>query len=322
MQGRCLYCYEPLNIAGTDFHPACCRKFFGTETPPVLPYSSSDIQDLAADLVLRSVAVTGVQPKLSLELQKDGKDPKSSRLTIVGLWGNYILKPQTDLFPYLPENEDLTMHLASAFGIETAEHCLIRLSEGALAYITKRFDRQHGKKVPQEDFCQITETQTADKYRSSLEKVGKHLRLYSAQPGLDAFSLFKLTLFCFITGNADMHLKNYSLLSDRYDDAGRRIARLAPAYDLLNTRIVMPEDAEETALTINAKKRKLAKKDFDALGRTMKMPEARIKNAYAEIAGAKQEALGWMARSFLTADGKQSYEALFEERWQRIFDIG
>src|SRR5690606_11721251 len=124
-----------------DFHTACSKKFFGTETPPILALNEDKMQELAKDIVLRSVAVTGVQPKLSLTIEKEPGDPRKSRFSIVGLWGHYILKPPTPEFPFLPENEDLTMHLAKLFGIPTAEHSLIRLESGELAYITKRLDR-------------------------------------------------------------------------------------------------------------------------------------------------------------------------------------
>lgn len=211
---RCLYCYLPLSKEETDFHEKCCKKFFGTSTPPIFDYTNEEMQQLAEQIVSRSIAVTGVQPKLSLTLEKTANDPKKNRLTIVGLWGNFILKPPTSEFPNLSENEDLTMHLAKLFKIKTADHSLIRLKSGELAYITKRFDRINGDKLAMEDMCQLTETLTEDKYRSSIERVGKKIKQFSSVPGLDTINFFELVLFSFITGNADMHLKNFSLLTN------------------------------------------------------------------------------------------------------------
>ena len=125
---KCLYCYKELKEGQKDFHPSCARKFFGTKDVPLLEYKHEELDQLAEQ----------VQPKLSLNLDKhDG----CSRLTIVGLWGDFILKPQTDSYEQLPENEDLTMHLAEAAKISVVPHSLIRLADGKLGYITKRIDR-------------------------------------------------------------------------------------------------------------------------------------------------------------------------------------
>src|ERR1700744_1231465 len=240
---NCLHCYQPLDKGEKDFHKNCSHKFFGTPEPPLLDYSLDQMKELAAQSVLQRISITGVQPKMSLHIEKKPGDPLLSRLTIVGLWGHYILKPPSEEFPHLPENEDLTMHLAALFGIETAQHSLIRLKTGELAYITKRFDRVNGRKLPLEDMCQLTETLTSQKYRGSMEKVGKHIDLFSSSPGFDKLALFVLTLFSFVSGNADMHLKNFSLLTG---ETGR--IRLAPAYDLLSTKLAMPDDREDIAL--------------------------------------------------------------------------
>lgn len=158
MNQRCLYCYQPLSEQEQDFHAKCCKKFFGITIPPTLNLGTDDLREMARRLIIRSVAVTGVQPKLSLDLEK--VNAQTSRLTVVGLWGSYILKPPTDHFESLPENEDLTMKLAALCGLKTAEHTLIRLQSGSLAYLTKRFDRQKNGKIHVEDLCQLTENLT------------------------------------------------------------------------------------------------------------------------------------------------------------------
>lgn len=263
--------------------------------------------------MIRSVAVTGVQPKLSLTIEKVPGDPKHSRFTIVGLWGGYILKPPTDIFPHLPENEDLTMHLSDLFGIPTALHSLIRLQSGELAYLTKRFDRIKNGKLAMEDMCQLTETLTNDKYRSSMEKVGKQIAKFSTRPGIDMLTFFETALFCFLTGNADMHLKNFSLLTT--EDG---FISLSPAYDLVCTKIAMPDDKEEMGLTINARKRKLTKRDFDSLAQNLKIPEKAMQNSYANFAKKIKEAYKLIDISFLPEKKKEEYKNVIRENAEKL----
>jgi serine/threonine-protein kinase HipA len=313
MTHRCLYCYEVLAGGNADFHEKCSRAFFGTAAPPVLEYDKDQMQDLAKQIVIKSIAVTGVQPKLSLEIEKIPKDPKTSRFAIVGLWGSYILKPPTDTFPHLPENEDLTMHLAALFGITTAAHSLIRLRSGELAYIIRRFDRVNKRKLAQEDMCQLTETLTEDKYRSSMEKVGKHIIRFSDRPGLDLLTFFELSLFCFLTGNADMHLKNFALLTQ---PDGEIV--FSPAYDLLSTRLAMPKDLEEAALTINGKKNRLTRNDFDAMAATLKIPPKVVENVYAKFGNTIKQTTDWIDISFLSKDKKKKYKELINKNAARL----
>ena len=152
---KCLYCYQLLNEDEQDFHSSCAKKMFGTKQAPIIDFNLKQLEELAKQIVIKSVAVTGVQPKLSLEIEKHKNE--LSRLTIVGLHGNYILKPPSTEYKELPQNEDVTMHLANLVKIKTAQHCLIRLHSGELAYITKRFDRNKKDKIAVEDFCQLTE---------------------------------------------------------------------------------------------------------------------------------------------------------------------
>lgn len=313
---RCLYCYQSLPEDATDFHESCSRKFFGSAVPPLLDYGNEQMQELANEIVIRSVTVTGVQPKLSLTIEKIPGDPKRSRLTIVGLWGGYILKPPTEAFPNLPENEDLTMHLSELFGISTSSHSLIRLQSGELAYITKRFDRTNSSKLALEDMCQLTETLTSDKYRSSMEKIGKYIAKYSTRPGIDNISFFETTILSFLTGNADMHLKNFSLLTTTKNDI-----ILAPAYDLVCTKIAMPEDKDEMGLTINARKRKLKKSDFDSLATNLKISEKTMNNSYGRFANKLQEAFQLIDISFLPKPLKATYKKIIAENAEKL-DLG
>ena len=199
---NCLFCYQPVEAG--EYHPACSKKFFGTTKVPFLELDQEQLNKLAQITVNERLALTGVQPKISLSLNGE---KGNKRLTLVGLWGDYILKPQSTEFAFMPEVEDLTMHLAKLFKIETAAHTLIRTSIGELAYITKRFDRVKGKKIHVEDLCQLSELLTEQKYKSSYERVGKLIRQYATNSGLDVIKYFRLLLFSFLTGNNDMHLK-------------------------------------------------------------------------------------------------------------------
>ena len=308
---RCLYCYQSLEQGQVDFHPQCSKKIFGTAVPPVLPYTKADIESLALEVVRSQVTITGVQPKLSVDLEK-GKGGEK-RFTIVGLWGEYILKPQTEQYPSLPENEDLTMHLASLARIKTVPHSLIRFQDGSLAYITKRIDRdKKGVKIPMEDMCQLTEKLTEQKYKGSHEQIAKKIVEFSAYPVLDLINYFEVLLFCYLTGNTDMHLKNFSL----YKKVGECV--LAPAYDLLSTKLVIPQDNEELALTLNGKKNKLKKVDFDSLLKTMKVDDKAIENVYDKFRKVIPEWLLFIDSSFLPDEMKEQYKTLIQEKCKNI----
>lgn len=296
---KCLFCYRELGPGEVDFHKSCSRKFFGTSTPPTLDYTRAEMDELAAQVIRSQTTLTGVQPKLSLNLDKH-KDSK--KLTIVGLWGDYIFKPQTELFGQLPENEDLTMHLAEIARIKTVPHTLIRMKDGSIGYLTKRIDRtSEGEKIPMEDMCQLTERLTEHKYRSSYEQIGKAIREFSAQPQLDVVDFLEVVYFSWLTGNNDMHLKNFSL----YSPKGSHV--LAPAYDLLNAVVANPADDEELALTLNGKKRRINDADFLAAFRTLGVPEnvfERIKIKYYRLLPRFHEEI---ERSFLNDKLKEAY---------------
>lgn len=251
---KCLYCYKDLADGEVDFHKGCARKFFGMQHAPELPYSLNDLDYLATQVIKSQTTLTGVQAKLSLHLDRH---EGSRRLTIVGLWGDYIFKPQTQTYKNLPENEDLTMHLAEIAKIKVVPHTLIRLQDGTLGYLTKRIDRtSDGDKIPMEDMCQLTERQTEYKYRSSYEQIAKVITKYSYVPLLDLTDFYEQIFFSWIVGNNDMHLKNFSL----YNPKGNWL--LTPAYDLLNVSIANPDDTEELALTLNGRKKHIKKEDF------------------------------------------------------------
>jgi serine/threonine-protein kinase HipA len=310
---RCLYCYQLLAENEVDFHNSCSKKIFGLPTPPELPYTELQMEELALQIVRSQITVTGVQPKLSLDIASGMNKNEPKRFTIVGLWGGYILKPPTQQYPQLPEVEDLTMHLASIAKIEVVPHCLIRLKSGKLAYITKRIDRNKSGKIHMEDMCQLTEKLTEDKYHGSYEQIAKTILKYSTNPGLDVVNFFEQVLFSFLTGNSDMHLKNFSLI--RQPGIG---PILTPSYDLVATTLVNPADDEDLALTLNGKKKKIKYADFVAAFNTLKLDIKQQDNIFKKMDRSKDKWMEFIDVSFISNDFKEMFKHLILERFDRI----
>ena len=310
---KCLYCYGPLEKGEKDFHARCARKFFGTENVPVLDYTCEDLEKLAMQVIKDQTSLTGVQPKLSLHLNEhEGRQ----RLTIVGLWDGFICKPQTVQFAQMPETEDLTMHLAELAKIDVVPHTLMLMADNSLCYLTKRIDRlSTGEKVAMEDMCQLTERLTEHKYRSSYERIAKAIVQYSSMPKMDVTNFFEVVLFSWITGNNDMHLKNFSLFEPRDGNI-----RLTPAYDLLNAAILNPKDDEELALTLNGKKKKLKRSDFMTSGLTMGVEQKTIERLVAKYVKLLPEMQKLIGNSFLNDELKDKYAELIRARIDRIME--
>lgn len=306
---KCLYCYKELADNEIDFHRSCSRKIFGTTMAPSLPYTRDNLTELARQVVRSQTTLTGVQAKLSLDIKKGGRN-ETERFTIVGLWGRYILKPQTERFANLPELEDLTMHLAEIAKIQVVPHSLIRFSDGELCYITRRIDRtENGEKLAMEDMCQLTERLTEHKYKGSYEQIAKVIQRYSSVPKLDLINYWEQVVFSWITGNADMHLKNFSL----YSKANKQY-NLTPAYDMLSTALVMPEDIEELALTLNGKKRKIRKSDFEISMRASELEEKVIGNIFNKFLKVKDKWFDFIDISFLPEEMKIAYKDIITNR--------
>ena len=305
---KCLYCYKELKEGQTDYHPSCAKKLYGVKTAPVLPYNRSQIGELAKRVVRAQTTLTGVQAKLSLDVNH-GQKNEPDRFTIVGLWGRFILKPQTDTYRSLPELEDLTMHMAEAAKIAVVPHGLIRFDEGELCYITRRIDRQpDGSKTAMEDMCQLSERLTEYKYKGSYEQIAKLIKKYSAVPQLDLVNFWEVVVFSWITGNSDMHLKNFSLYKTPLGFC------LTPAYDLLSTLIVMPQDTEELALTLNGKKRKIKRSDFEKAMTASGLNEKVIQNMANKFGKAISKWIDLIDNSFLPNDMKREYKRLIIKR--------
>ncbi len=310
---QCLYCYKELENHEIDFHKKCSKKIFGSELPPILDYSKDQMLELGEKIIKQQTAVTGVQAKLSLGIDNLDLKEFPKKFTIMGVLGNYILKPPSDYFPNLPELEDLTMHLAQIAEIQTVPHTLIRLKSGELSYLTKRIDRIKKQKIHMEDMCQLTQKLTEAKYRGSYEQIGKAILKYSNFPGLDIVNFFEQIVFSFLTGNNDMHLKNFSLFKD--PALGYK---LSPAYDMIASELVVEDDDEELALTLNGKKKKINKIDFEKAILTLNMDTKVLKNIFTRFKSQLPLWHKFIDISFIPDNLKLTYHNLIQKKAKQI----
>ncbi len=307
---KCLSCH--ISESGKDllqgYHQKCSKKVFGTTQPPHVPFKSTDVAAEAQKMVGR-MSISGVQPKLSTIY-----DRKRRALTVVDRGGLFILKPPTDRFESLPENENLCMNIVSTYGIEVPPHGLLPLTDGKLAYVVKRFDRlDDGSKLQQEDFQQLL--QTDDKYAGSYERIANFIKKHSNVPGLDLVNLFERALLFFVLGNGDAHLKNFSLL--RREDIGYQ---LSPAYDVVNSRLVLPEEKEDMCLSLQGKRNNISKKDLQGLSVHFGLGSKQVNNALERLSALRSSIETMIEGSFLEKRLRNRFLEIFEERMERIFD--
>lgn len=310
---NCLCCGKPLKaFSETGWHKSCIKRFFGTSTLPEIDISSARLEMIVSETVKKGLTVPGVQKKLSLHLFSEGKQP---RLTLVGFPTGYILKPQVEEYPCMPESEHLVMTMAEACGIATVPHALIRDGDN-IAYITKRIDRRiekdHLIRLAMEDFCQLDLRLTRDKYRGSYERCSKIIDRYSSRRQLDQTELFLRLVFCFLTGNSDMHLKNFSLI-ETSENSGEYI--LSPAYDLLPVNLLVPEDQEQFALPMNGKKANLRKNDFLRFAETIYIERETAERMIRFLVGKKSKLFTLNEESLLPQEMKSSYAEFMQQRF-------
>lgn len=256
------------------------------------------------------MSIQGVQKKLSAQLKV-----KAGYFEIVDQHGHYILKPQSDIFPELPENEAITMSLAKTIGLEIPVHGLVRSKDASMTYFIKRFDRGgHTKKLAVEDFAQLSGEDRHRKYQSSIEKVIAIIAKFCTFPKIEFLKLFKLILFNFLIGNEDMHLKNFSLITKE-----RKIA-LSPAYDLLNSTIAMRKAKEEIALPLRGRKNNLTKEDLLKYfaGEQLQLNQNVITNVLEEFQQIIPEWRNMIGRSYLSLSMQEKYLQLLHLRCQRL----
>jgi len=277
------------------------KEMFNASKLPSMEFSLEDVS-LKAQKSAGKLSISGVQPKLSMKL-----DRKNNSLISVAEGGEYILKPQTAAFPNVPENEQCCMDIAAEFKIDVPPHCLLRLKDRSWAYIVKRFDRESGVKIHQEEFFQILES--GDKYKGSAEQVGHKIKELSTAPGYDTQLFFERIVFNFIIGNGDAHLKNYSIAYKNKDTI-----RLTPAYDIVCSKLVIP-DEEDSALAINGKKNELKRDDFDKLAEYLNVPiKIRYEKFYKSLALMK----AIIVNSEIRKEDQRRFIGIIKERLLRI----
>lgn len=309
---RCLCCGKTLSTPNeTGWHKACIKRFFGTTELPEIDINNETLKLLAIETTNKGFTVPGVQKKLSLQLISDGSKP---RLTLVNYPTGYILKPQVEEFEALPESEQLIMEMADMAGISTVPHALIKGS-GGLAYITKRVDRNLTKDniemLAMEDFCQLDLRLTEDKYRGSYERCAKIIKKYSSRIGIDITEFYIRLVFCFIVGNSDMHLKNFSLIETT---EGSQEYVLSPAYDLLPVNANLPEDKEQFALTMNGIKMHILKGDFLKFASTCDIPRKTAIKLIQNLVSYTPKWLKMCDDSILPDDLKERLRQIIIER--------
>ena len=312
---KCLYCYQELEDGQIDFHPACVRKFFGVETAPVLPYTRDNMAELARQVIRTSASITGVQAKMSLDVNRGGKN-EPAKFTIVGLWGKYIFKPQSTKYPCLPELEDLTMKMAEAAHIHTARHTLIRLADGELGYLTLRMDRgPKGEKISMLDMCQLTNRLTEHKYYGTYQQLAETVKKYSSAPMLDVQRFWEIVLFSWITGNSDMHCKNFSLI-----DRGSGDYVLSPAYDLLAVLLADPVDSEEMAMSfvVGGEKSGFDRNTFMTAFVQSGIPAAVADKMIERMKSYLPQWKELISQSFLSDEFKADYYRLLNQRTELL----
>jgi serine/threonine-protein kinase HipA len=297
----CQICLKQTN--GSEiYHRACLERLFGVGKFP--KFDTVDLSTLyrqAAEMAGK-MSISGVQEKVSVALS-----PDKSELRISATGGRYILKPEPARFASVPQNEHVTMLIASSIGIETPPFGLVSLHDNSIAYLIKRFDRlDDGTKLQVEDFCQLSESPLKDKYRGSGEKCAELLRTYATEPLIELRKLFKILLFSWWVANGDHHLKNLSLLTTLDG-----IRRLTPAYDLLCTRIINPKDMD-LSLPIGGKTTKLTRNSWREFAAYCELPERAADRAIAEQVKGAAGAIELIRNSYLPDAAKRQYIEIIE----------
>lgn len=305
MTSRCLVCLAEVR-GEAEYHPRCARALFGSTRIPTIDLELARLHTVAQAMVGHT-SLSGVQRKVSVGLTADRA---TLRVAVEG--GHFILKPQAQVFPNLPENEHVSMRLAEAAGLAVPPNGLVRLRDGSLAYLTRRFDRTaEGRRLLQEDFCQLGELAPKQKYEGSAELCARLVRRHASEPLVAALALFRQVVFAWWTGNGDMHLKNLSLL--RGADG---LHHLSPAYDLLCTELVVEDD--HLALPVGGSRRAVTARQWLAFATSCGLTPKATARALGEVRAALAPALDLVSRSYLPEPMKVRYARLLEVRARTV----
>jgi serine/threonine-protein kinase HipA len=290
-----------------DYSDKQLQLMFGKPVRPVIPISLAQISTEAQKLAGK-LSISGVQPKLPVRLE-------GNTLLPVARDSQYILKPQTQEFTQLPQNEYLCMQMGSQFGLNTALSLLLELSDGSPAYLVKRFDRfKKGKRMEKlacEDTHQIIGG--TDKYAGSHEQIAKVICNYCNFAPLELQRFFEMTIFNFAIGNGDAHRKNFSLLTNQ-----NGVVALSPAYDLVSSRLVISQEAEEMALTVNGKRNRLKRDDFLAFAESIGIEANYAEGKIEELLALAKEFTNRVSRSALSAPLQERFLEIITERLDRL----
>jgi len=283
------------------------RAMFGKPVRPTIPITLSEVA-MQAQKLAGKLSISGVQPKLSVRLEGE-------ELVPVARDGQFILKPQTQEFTELPQNEYLCMRMGRLFGLNTAPCLLLALADGSPAYLVKRFDRfRKGRRIEKlacEDMHQILGGM--DKYAGSQEQIAAAIRRHCTFAPLELQRLFEITVFNFAIGNGDAHRKNFSLLTSEDGTIA-----LSPAYDLVSSRLVIPEEADELALTVNGKRNRLKRDDFLAFADHLKIVPSYAEGRLADLPALSGSFERMIAESHLSAPLRERLAAILTARLDRL----
>jgi serine/threonine-protein kinase HipA len=299
------------------FCPPCRKRLFGgKKVSHVLTFSRPAYNQAKLAVTPERMSISGIQTKMSLALRE-------GRLEMTEKGGQYILKPiphgEFRHLDAVPVNEHLTMQIArQVFGIPVAENALVEFEGGEVAYLVRRFDVQEdGSRRLQEDFAQIARRSEEAhgknyKYDFSYEEIGDLIREHVAASRVEMEKFFRLVVFNYLICNGDAHLKNFSLIrNDEYGDY-----TLTPAYDLLNTRLHVPDETR-TALTLfkddfetesHQANAFYAYDDFQELAKRLGLHQARFTRILRAAAQKEREVFSLIDRSALSEECKQLYK--------------
>lgn len=301
---NCLCCQKPIRNGGR-YHLKCLKDLFGRQRVPIIPFGLADIPAQVIKTGAR-MSISGVQMKLSVRINSD-----TSTLETVAEGGTHILKPDPTQYPELPQNENICMNIASELSMSVPPHGLFPMADGKFCYIIKRFDRLDGTKLHTETVFQILGAE--DKYRGSLEHVGKVIRAHAANVGLDSINFFERALLCFLIGNGDMHLKNWAILTNREGTIA-----FAPCYDFVSSKVYIPDEAD-SALTINGKQNKLSRTDFEALATSLKINSKPADNIFQKLHKAKERFREMCHSSELSNPMQEKLVSIIDSRFKQLY---
>jgi serine/threonine-protein kinase HipA len=287
------------------YHAKCLKALWGRAEAPRVPFAARDLPEKVA-AAGEHMSISGVQMKALVRLGKGG-----SEVEFAPAGSTHILKPEPNEYPDLPAMENLCMAMAAVAGLAVEPHGLFPMSDGGLCYVIRRFDRTgHGGRIQSETMFQLLGS--TDKYEGSLEAVGKAIRVHAENVGLDAVEFFERVLFCFLTGNGDMHMKNWAFIIE-----GKKV-RLAPCYDFVCSKAYVKGE-EDSALAINARKNRLKRSDFDSFGASLKIAPKTAANSFEKMRSSYEKLRRMAERSELSPLMRQEIEGVMAERFGRLF---